>query len=276
MDVRLSIRQSQWAFSIDASSDWSVPATLEEERTDAFGLDPTRLQPVPIGGGRRLVVAEGASVNCSNLHINPHGAGTHTECIGHISEEAREVRTLRIPALLPATVLSVVPVRLATTTERYDGTCHPDDRVVPVEPLARAFAELAQPGFDSAIVVRTREDDDAALSWSGRNPPYLTREAMAFLAALPTQHLLVDLPSIDREDDGGGVPNHLCWWGLPAGERSEAAARYPDRSLTELVHVPQHCGDGAWILGLQLPAVGGDAVPSRVLAWRPRQLRGKG
>ncbi len=267
----LPIGGASWVFDVNTAEDWTVQTLTRGARTQAFGLRETTAVPVDIGGGRRLRVADGGAVNCADLTLNPHGAGTHTECIGHISLEAREIRSLRIPALLPATVLSVVPVRLGTTTNTYRGSSSPDDRVVAVEPLARAFSELARPGFDAAIVLRTREDDDAAMVWSGRNPPYLTQEAIAFLASLPTQHLLVDLPSIDREQDGGGVPNHLRWWGLPDGDRHERNANHPNRSLTEMVCVPQHCDDGAWVLNLQVPAIGSDAAPSRVLAWRPRR-----
>ncbi|MCO4762295.1 MAG: cyclase family protein [Myxococcales bacterium] len=269
MDVIAPIGGASWVLHLDDASDWTVPVQTGSEQTSAFGLRQTATEPVGIGGDMHLVVRDGGSVNCADVAFNPHGAGTHTEGIGHISIERRPVSQLQLPALLPATVLSVVPVRLGTTTETYGGDCHPDDLVVSVEPLARALSDLLVVGFDAAIVIRTREDDDSALQWSGRNPPYFTREAIAFLATLPSQHLLVDLPSIDRESDGGGVPNHLCWWGLPTGVRREAEAAQPDRSVTEMLCVPQHCGDGPWVLNVQIPALDLDAAPSKVLAWRP-------
>ena len=183
MDVILPIGGAPWVFDLTQVTDWTVPATTHGPQTQAFGLRPATSTPVDIGGGRQLRVQDGGSVNCADLHLNAHGAGTHTECIGHVSLEGREIHTLQIPALLPATVLSVVPVRLGTTTDTYGGQSSPDDRVVPVAPLARAFSELTRPGYDAAIVLRTREEDEPARCWSGQNPPYLTHEAMAFLAA---------------------------------------------------------------------------------------------
>ena len=32
-------------------------------------------------------VKQGGSVNFRNISFNPHGNGTHTECVGHISKE---------------------------------------------------------------------------------------------------------------------------------------------------------------------------------------------
>jgi hypothetical protein len=30
---------------------------------------------------------QGSSTNFNNIYFNPHGHGTHTECVGHITEK---------------------------------------------------------------------------------------------------------------------------------------------------------------------------------------------
>jgi hypothetical protein len=67
-----------------------------------------------------------------------------------------------------------------------------------------------------------------AVTFSGAHPPYLTACAAAFLCALPRppQTLVVDLPSLDREDDGGLVLTHFVffrslWWRNARGYTAE-------------------------------------------------------
>src|SRR5207237_978162 len=48
---------------------------------------------------------------------------------------------------------------------------------------------------------------------------------------------------------------------------SHAAAR-PGATITELAFMPDELADGAYLLELQVPALGGDAVPSRPLLYR--------
>ncbi len=269
MELRVAVGGAAWVVDDTRAEDWTVPVRFDADATEAFGLANLRRAPVAIGGGRHLLVQEGAGVNCADVTFNPHGSGTHTEGLGHVSQQWRTLESLALPPLLPATVVTVAPVRLGTTNDTYLGTCDVDDRVVPVGPLARAVSELTVTGFDQALVIRTQEDSEPRRRWSETNPPYLTHEAMAFVAGLATRHLLVDVPSVDREDDGGEVLNHRRWWGFPPGSRDGDQATHPHRTLTELLHVPPHCPDGAWMLCLQPAALQLDAAPSRVQAFRP-------
>lgn len=60
--------------------------------------------------------------------------------------------------------------------------------------------------FTEAVIIRTlpNAEDKITSIYSGKNPPYLTPEAMKFMREqLHTQHILVDLPSVDKENDEG-------------------------------------------------------------------------
>ncbi len=70
--------------------------------------------------------------------------------------------------------------------------------------LASAFerALVACPhAVVTAAVVRTLPNDDSKRTreYSGTLPPYLTLDAAQWLASAGVQHLVVDLPSVDRE-----------------------------------------------------------------------------
>jgi hypothetical protein len=83
------------------------------------------------------------------------------------------------------------------------------------------------------------------------------------LAEHGVRHLLVDLPSVDPEEDGGALAAHRAFWGLPLGSQSASEARYPGASITELIQVPTDCVEGRYKLNLSLAPMQGDAVPSR-------------
>src|SRR5688500_4117251 len=73
-------------------------ANFSEAHCIAIPLDDTKPQPnayyaplyeaAPHRAGDWIGdTRNGASVNFYNVRINPHGNGTHTECVGHISKE---------------------------------------------------------------------------------------------------------------------------------------------------------------------------------------------
>ena len=55
--------------------------------------------------------------------------------------------------------------------------------------------------------------------------PYLSREAAEFLVARGIEHLVVDLPSIDRAHDEGRLTAHRVFFGLPPGSHASSHAR---------------------------------------------------
>jgi len=109
-----------------------------------------------------------------------------------------------------------------------------------------------------ALVLRTLPNDPGRSSkdWSGSNPCYLQSSACAWLRSIGVKHLLLDLPSVDREEDGGVLAAHHAFWDHPATVDLE-------RTITELIQVPAEVRDGEFLLELQLPHFMNDAAPSR-------------
>ena len=182
------------------------------------------MQPVR-GDGFVGAVAEGGSVNFRDVTFNPHGHGTHTECLGHITPDVHPVDPLfrNQQAHVPCQLITVRP-------EERD-----DDLVIDADCLAAINGPLPK-----ALVVRTlpNEVDKATRSWSNTNPPYFTVDFMDALVRQGVEHLLVDLPSVDREVDGGRLEAHHAFWGLPDNPR-------PHCTITELVYVPQRSQTGS-------------------------------
>lgn len=250
--------------ALDQGTDLSIALDFNGPQPNAFGLPRASAQPFSAGA---FVAAteQGAGFNCDGLSLFPHGNGTHTECVGHIAHGPHFVHEHVQDALIPATLLSVTLQRLGDTQESYPHLATPEDWVITADALHEAFLAIdADPLWLEALIIRTYPNDREKVwaNYTGQNPAYLTAEAMQWVLNRQARHLLVDLPSVDREEDQGQLPNHHDFWAVPHGEHA-ATAGSEGRTITELIYVPEHVVDGHYLLNLQVPALLTDAAPSR-------------
>jgi kynurenine formamidase len=189
----------------------------------------------------------GGPVNFLNVHLNPHGNGTHTECVGHIAAEKFTIHQCLTKFHFLAKLATLYPVRQAV-----------GDRII----LREQVEEVLMPGEAEAFILRTMPNDDRKLrmNYSGTNPPYLHSEAVAYLAACGIRHLLLDLPSVDREEDGGKLLSHRAFWCYPDNIRQ-------DCTITELIFVPQQIKDDFYLLNLQIASFEVDVSPSKPVVY---------
>ncbi len=206
----------------------------------------------------------GGAVNCEVVSLAPHGNGTHTECVGHVVDELVDVHTIVDKRLLTAALVTVPLVPFVDTTDTYVFNVGDNEEVVPSSSL-RAVVE-ALPGARSvdALVIRTTPNPPNRQyeTWSGASPAFLTSEAMRFIAEGPWRHVLVDVPSVDRDADGGQLHNHRQWWKLAPGVKT-TGGETSDRTITEMIYVPDRLADDLYALSLQVAPFILDAAPSR-------------
>ncbi|HET8737557.1 MAG TPA: cyclase family protein, partial [Pricia sp.] len=115
----------------------------------------------------------------------------------------------------------------------------------------------------NTMVIRTLPNDRTKLTrqYSGTNPPYLLEEAAAYLVEIGVEHLLIDLPSVDKENDEGALSAHKAFWNFDGTLRKKA-------TITELIYVPSGIEDGTYFLNLQVAAFENDASSSRPVLYR--------
>jgi hypothetical protein len=101
--------------------------------------------------------------------------------------------------------------------------------------------------------------------WDDAAPPFLSQQFVRELVVRGIEHLVTDLPSVDRLADDGQLTAHRIFFGLPAGSTDLTAAARAQCTITELATFPAHLADGPCALQLQIPMFSGDAVPSRPL-----------
>jgi len=197
-------------------------------------------------------VARGASCNCNVITLIPHCNGTHTECVGHLTTEAVDAHRVVPRGLIPAVLVTVEPTDAAQETT--DPIPQPGDKLITRAALEHQWPRDFRP---RAAVIRTLPAEG----------PYFSREAAEFLVARDIEHLVVDLPSIDRAHDEGKLTAHRVFFGLPQGATTRTLAARPQATVTEFAYIPPNVPDGLYLLEIQVPALAGDAVPSRPLLY---------
>ena len=258
MNARILL--SRGAVSVDLSRPVSlaIPMNFSEGGLSHFGAPPATSRPLSVPGFSGAV-ATGASCNCSTLTITPHCNGTHTECVGHLTRESLDAHEVIPAGLIPALVLSIEAVDASATQESTEPFPRAGDRLVTARSIEQAW--LSNRRLEPrALVVRTSGSISNA-------PPYFSREAAVLLVERGIEHLVVDLPSVDRARDEGRLTVHRVFFGLPHDSRELAESTRARCTITELAQVPEEVPDGWYLLELQAPALGGDAVPSRPLLY---------
>ena len=256
----------RWRADVTAPADLAITLEFNGAQPSFFVATPASSTPLRIGGFTGSV-ASGASCNCAVHSLAPHCHGTHTECIGHVTRSPVTIASLTPVAPCVALVVSVRPEPLGATAASLQGDhAAADDLVIRrVALAAAASAWLTAPC--TAVVIRTlpngADKRHRAYSGSPSPAPYFLPEAMQWLAERGITSLVVDLPSLDRADDGGRLAAHREYWGLPPGSDDAAQASRGQALVTELAYVPDAVADGLYLLNLQVPAFGADAAPSR-------------
>lgn len=253
---------------LDQPHDLSISLDFEGAQPNAFSLP--RANAAPFAAGQFVAsVDHGAGFNCDGLSIYPHGNGTHTECAGHICQGAHFVHEHLREALIPATLLSVELTRLGDAQDTYPHLASPEDWVITADALHAAFEALdADLLWFDALILRTFPNDreKTRANYTGQNPAYLSQEAMRWIVNRQVRHLLVDLPSVDREEDQGALPNHHTFWHIPQGQHQLSEAAH-GRTITELIYVANEIPDAHYLLNLQIPPLLSDAAPSRPILY---------
>lgn len=258
-----------WRVHLEPAHDLSIPLTFDAAQPRFFGAPPATSTPL-VAGTFVGDVRRGGTCNCESYELTPHCGGTHTECVGHITLERVSVRDAAKALLYPAVLASVTPVAASDTDERSDPMPQSGDRLVTRSELVRATRGMHLDG-SSAIVIRTLPNTAGKQSRNydaGHAPPYFTIAAIEWMLGLGVEHLVVDLPSIDRASDQGRLTAHRLFWGMPPGEQSVAAAKRAHATITELAYIDDSVPDGHYMLSLQIAPFAADAAPSRPLLYR--------
>ncbi len=246
MIVKLEINNNTKTIDLSKPLDISIPLTASNNNPIAWYLNEPKIKPV-IEGDWVGKVSEGASVNFNNIQFNPHAHGTHTECIGHITSEFHSINKALKTFFFLAEIITVKPERRG------------DDFVITKEQIK----SLLKSKSPQAIVIRTSPNNDLKKTkkYSNTNWPYLLEDTAEYIKQLGIKHLLIDLPSVDKEHDEGKLLAHKAFWNFDQEPRLDA-------TITEFIYVTDDIKDGEYLLNLQIAPFENDATPSKPVLYK--------
>jgi arylformamidase len=226
--------------------DISISIRGSKINVNAWYVDAPKIEPVR-SDEWVASVKEGACINFNNILFNPHAHGTHTECVGHITEKVYSINESLKRFFFLAEVITVAPEKLN------------DDFVISKKQLQFAIGNKKR----EAIVIRTIPNTKEKLTrqYSNTNPTYLMEDAAVYLREKGVEHLLIDLPSVDKENDECELLAHHAFWNTNGELRLDA-------TITEFIFVPNTVEDGIYFLNLQIAPFENDATPSKPILYK--------
>lgn len=226
--------------------DISIPIDISKKNVNAWYTDGPRIS-AETQEGYEISVANGAVVNFNNITFNPHSHITHTECVGHITKDVHSVNKNLKYYIFLAEVVTIAPL------------FHNGDFLIGVKQLQTAIGNKKR----DAVVIRTLPNlaEKKSLDYSNTNPTYLSEKAAIYLREKGIKHLLIDLPSVDKEKDGGRLLSHNAFWNTDGDVRMDA-------TITEFIYVPNEVEDGEYLLNLMIAPFENDATPSKPVLYK--------
>jgi arylformamidase len=254
MKCEIDLKNKKIKIDLDNPLDISMPLSNRKDNPSAWYLGTPIIEPVK-GDGFIGSVAKGSSVNFRNISFNPHGHGTHTECVGHISEEVYSINKLLKTFHFTALVITITPDVIRINI----GNLKIGDKIITLEQIKNAIGK----NKPQAIIIRTLPNKNEKLThqYSNTNPAYLAHEAAKFITDRGIDHLLIDLPSVDKENDNGELLAHKAFWQYPNNILFH-------KTITELIYVDDIIKDGEYILNLQFAPFENDASPSKPVLYK--------
>jgi len=246
--VIAQIQYNSRKLKIDLSQplDISIPIKGDISNVNAWYIGAPKIE-AEVFDGDTISVEKGAAVNFNTITFNPHSHGTHTETVGHITKEKYSINKHLKQFFFLAEVITVAP-------EKFE-----DDYVISAKQLQFAIGNKKR----DAIVIRTMPNTNEKKSkqYSNTNWTYFQEDAIKLLVRKGIKHLLIDLPSVDREEDGGELRGHKAFWNYHGRIRKDA-------TITEFIYVSNKIEDGCYMLNLQIAPFENDATPSKPVLYK--------
>lgn len=255
MKVHFDYLGDQYVADLQSPLDISIPLRPNYENPNCFYAPQPTTSPV-IAGDFVGSIAQGGPLNFLNLQLNPHGNGTHTECYAHIHDTKATINQTLKQFHFPAMVFSVYPEKLEN-----------GDRVLTLNSLRLLDEPDGESPLPPALVIRTlpNSSDKLQRNYSGTNPPYVDPNFLEEIRRRGVSHLLIDLPSVDREEDEGKLVGHKAFWGIPDAIQTS-------NTITELIYVPSVIKDGLYLLQLSICPMELDVSPSKPILYELMKL----
>lgn len=285
--MTLLIELSNGKYSVDINKPMGLAIPVEfkvDERLvqqpNHFSASVAASKPMQ-GGGFIGDTTQGGSCNVNELVINPHCNGTHTETIAHICDAnhalSKTIADISPAPLMPCVLISVKPTTIIdaiNTSESYSPKLIKGDQIITKAALLNLLTDYSNEQCKS-LVIRTlpNNKDKCSQAYNQDNqPPFFSREAILYLNERGVEHLLVDMPSLDRLHDDGLLTCHHLFWQVEEDKHQANKNSLVNKTITEMAFIDNKISDGFYFINLQIPAFINDAAPSRPVLYGCKQI----
>ena len=262
MIISISHNNKDYRIDTKNSFDISIPYDFNGDQPNFYDVAEGQLKHLQ-SGGTIYSVAEGAGCNVSEVSLNIHCSGTHTECAGHLLANPGDVGMLLKDIMIPTVLITVNTSLFCNSGESYHCNVGDNEQIITKTIIQNEFKiwEEFQP---RALVIRTTPNlnEKKYYRYSNHSPPFFSNDALRFIKGIGICHLVVDLPSIDRIEDNGILGNHRIFWGDGVDAKGEVNTESMG-TITELAYIENNIPNGFYFLNIQLPHFVCDAAPSR-------------
>ncbi|MDA8692584.1 cyclase family protein [Saprospiraceae bacterium] len=251
--MKAQILHNRIQYEVDLSKPLDISIPLEHHKTPiAFGAPAFEATPFTQGDFIGSIEA-GSPVNFYNIKINPHGNCTHTESVKHIDARGESILETIDQQHFIARLISVTP-------ETLDN----GDRVVTKNIMDTSIINNDD---IQALVIRTKPNRKTKQrkNYTNTNPVYFSKDLLKHINKTTVKHLLIDVPSVDREVDEGKLVGHKAFWNTKKNISK-------DKTITELIFVDNKIKDGLYLLNLQILPLVLDVSPSRPVLYALKEI----
>ncbi len=270
MKLTTEINHKQYQVLLDQVHSIAIELDFEGPQPNHFGVAAASAKTYEagsfVGDTRR-----GGSCNCDEITMVPHCVGTHTESVGHITDEHKALIDCPVETLTAATLISISPI--SPNQDGMEDSYQPEfvdsDRFISKQQLESQLGSVEQNQkneFLTTLIIRTLPNPlSKQFNHYGADcqPPFFSNQAMKFISQLPVKNIIVDFPSVDRMNDDGILSNHRLFWEISGAGKSLKDNSKVQRTVTEMAYINDTIEDGNYLINIQFPAWKTDAIPSK-------------
>lgn len=238
MILEFNHKQQNLKIDLNKGTEIGIPVQREDS-VSSFGINGAVYIDYQVGDfiGNK---DKGGPCNLETITFTPHGNSTHTECLGHISIGDKFL----VNECISDEFYSAKLITLNTSSEesKLDFSTVSSDSIKDYK----------------ALIIRTYPNEESKINhnYSGQNAPFIHVDDMKTIVAAGIEHIILDLPSVDPEWDGGALAAHHIFWNYPSEPRMHC-------SITEFAYIPNEAKDGDYLIKLNISNFISDAAPSR-------------
>ena len=258
--AEIFIKEKKYKIDLNNFHDLSIPLGADSKSPSFYDENPLKIEYLKDKHDKIWDVTHGASCNVPVMKLNIHCGSTHTECRSHITREKTYVSEIIDNSFLKCLLISLKPEK-SIGKDSYHYKLDSNDLIITKKALNRELDKFKDTNINSLILRTLPNHIDEIIKQNYDNIPncFFSNEAIEYLISFGIEHLVVDIPSIDKLNDGGALGNHKIFWNIDKEGNNN--------TITELAIIKNEIEDGLYLLSLNILHVKLDASPSRPLIY---------